>query len=141
GQSIVRGRVGTPKSGRPREIPLGEDVLAALKAHRHLRGELVFCDYGGRVLGKEECKHPLWRACRRAGLRRIGWHTLRHTFASHLAMRGAPLKAGQCPLRHASTPILVPFPQLAPEGARAAVRLLDERRGSSVAAAAEKAVK
>ncbi|HKA87337.1 MAG TPA: site-specific integrase [Haliangiales bacterium] len=140
-QSIVRGRVGTPKSGRPREIPLGEDVLAALKAHRHLRGELVFCDYGGRVLGKEECKHPLWRACRRAGLRRIGWHTLRHTFASHLAMRGAPLKAVQDLLGHATIQMTMRYAHLAPEVARDAVRLLDERRGSSVAAAAEKAVK
>lgn len=32
------------KSGKPREIPLGDEVKAALKAHRHLRGALVFCD-------------------------------------------------------------------------------------------------
>ena len=33
--------VGTPKSGRNREIPLSEDALKALKTQRHLRGELV----------------------------------------------------------------------------------------------------
>ncbi|HEY4522601.1 MAG TPA: tyrosine-type recombinase/integrase [Candidatus Paceibacterota bacterium] len=27
----------------------------------------------------------------RAGLRRFTWHTLRHTFATHLGMKGAPL--------------------------------------------------
>ena len=70
-------------------------------AHRHLRGELVFCDATGRMLTENECKHPLWRTCRRAGLRVIGWHTLRHAFASGLVMRGAPLKAVQELLGHA----------------------------------------
>ena len=30
----------TPKSGKTREIPLGDDVLASLKRHRHFRGEV-----------------------------------------------------------------------------------------------------
>src|SRR6516164_1512276 len=30
------------------------------------------------------------RIRKKAGLRKIGWHTLRHTFASHLVMRGVP---------------------------------------------------
>ena len=45
---LVSGVIGTPKSGKPREIPLGDDVKAALKSHRHLRGPLVFCDDGRR---------------------------------------------------------------------------------------------
>ena len=56
-------------------------------------GELVWPGEGGRNLTKSEAKWPLWRACKRAGLRRVGWHALRHTFASHLVMRGVPLKA------------------------------------------------
>ncbi len=86
-QNIVWGHVGTPKSGKPREIPLGDEVTAALKAHRHLRGPLVFCDLDGRVLTEGETRGPLWRACKRAGLRPITWHVARHTFASHLVMR------------------------------------------------------
>jgi hypothetical protein len=39
---------------------------------------------------ENECKHLLWRTCRRAGMHIIGWRALRHTFASHLVMRGAP---------------------------------------------------
>lgn len=85
-QAVARGVIGTPKNGKGRTVPLSRDTVRALKQHRHLRGELVFCQDDGALLTKGMCKHPLWRACRRAGLRRIGWHCLRHTFASHLAM-------------------------------------------------------
>ncbi|MDQ3365021.1 MAG: tyrosine-type recombinase/integrase [Myxococcota bacterium] len=70
-------------------------MRTALKAHRHLRGPLVFCDLAGRVLTVGEPRYARECICRRAGLRQVGWHVLRHSFASHLAMRGAPLKAIQ----------------------------------------------
>jgi hypothetical protein len=51
--------------------------------NRHLKGPLVFCTGEGRMLKYTELRHPLWRACRKAGLRAIQWHALRHSFASH----------------------------------------------------------
>jgi integrase len=48
-QNVVNGKIGTPKSGKPREIPLGVQVRTALKEHRHLRGPLVFCNMTLRV--------------------------------------------------------------------------------------------
>jgi integrase len=83
-RAASRGRIGTPKNGRTREIPLGLDMLRALKDHRHLKGELVFPGPEGRLLHKNETKHPLWRACRRAALRQIGWHVLRHNAESRI---------------------------------------------------------
>lgn len=69
-QNAVKGRVGTPKSGKAREIALSNEAVAALKAHRHLRGPLVFCTMDGHMLKYTELRHPLWRACRMAG---CGW--------------------------------------------------------------------
>src|ERR1700722_3016814 len=68
---------------------------------------------------------PLWRACSRAGISRITWHVLRHTFASHLAMRGAPLKAVQELLGHASIEMTMRYAHLSPQVGRQAVALLD----------------
>jgi site-specific recombinase XerD len=122
---VARGEVSTPKNGKQREIPLCDEARTALKRHRHLRGELVFCDEDGDMLTKGECKHPLWRACKRAGLRRIGWHTLRHSFASHLVMRGAPIKAVQELLGHATIEMTMRYSHLSPDVRRDVVRLLD----------------
>ena len=124
-QAIVRNRVTTPKSHKPREIPISDQLAAALRAHRHLRGDHVFCDADGRPLTKDSAKHIVGRARRRAGLRQIGWHTLRHTFASHLAMRGVPLVTIKELMGHATITMTLRYAHLAPEVTRDAVRLLD----------------
>ena len=95
-------------------MPLSDDALKGLKSQRHLRAELVFCAEGGRELQENECKWPLWRACKRASLRRVGWHALRHTFASHLVMRGVPLKAVQELLGHATIEMTMRYSHLSP---------------------------
>jgi len=131
-RNLVRGILGTPKSGKNREIPLSDAAIAALKSYRHLRGDIVFCTESGDYLTKEITKRPLWRACKKAGLRKIGWHVLRHTFASHLAMRGAPAKAIQELLGHSSIEMTNRYMHLSPDARREAVQLLDKLSGSQV---------
>jgi integrase len=124
-RTVSRGRIGSPKNGRTREVPLGLEVLRALKDHRHLKGELVFPADEGRLLHRNETKHPVWRACKRAGLRLIGWHVLRHSFASHLVMRGAPIKAVQELLGHSTIEMTMRYAHLSPNVTREVVGLLD----------------
>jgi integrase len=136
-QNVVRGVIGTPKSGKPREIPMSEEARSALKAHRHLRGPYVFCNMDGKMLTDSELKNPLTHAIKRAGLARsIGWHCLRHTFASHLAMRGATLRVIQELLGHSTITMTMRYAHLAPEIARDAVRLLDNLPDQSCSVAA-----
>ena len=71
------------------------------------------------------CSAAIVRMSRRAGLRRIGWHTLHHTFASHLVMRGVSLKAVQELLGHATIEMTMRYAHLSPDVRRNAVRLLD----------------
>ena len=68
----------------------------------------------------------LHAACQRAGLRKIGWHTLRHTFASHLVMKGVPLKSVQELMRHATITMTMRYTHLSPTINREAVKELDE---------------
>ena len=121
-----RGHIGPPKNGRTREVPLSPEAVAALGGHRHLRGELVFCHSTGRAWTENELRRPLYRACKRAGIRRIGWHVLRHTFASHLVMRGVALKAVQELLGHATIEMTMRYAHLSPDVRNDAVRRLDQ---------------
>ena len=64
--------------------------------------------------------------CKKAELaKRITTHGLRHTFASHLVMRGASLKAVQELLGHESIEMTLRYSHLTPDVKREAVRLLD----------------
>jgi len=126
-QAVWKTEIGTPKGGRSREIPLSDDAKTVLLAHRHLRSKLVFCNGDGSMLTKEQLKHPLWRACTRAGLREIGWHVLRHTFASQLVMMGVPLKVVQELLGHADIQMTMRYAHLSPDVKRDSVKVLDSR--------------
>ncbi len=124
-QSIVRGLTKGTKSRRVRVVDLGIEVARALAKHRHLRGPYVFCDADGRHLTTGECKWPLYNACTAAGLRRIGWHVLRHTFCSQLAMRGASPQQIQKLAGHATLAMTERYMHLSPKVTADAVRLLD----------------
>jgi site-specific recombinase XerD len=74
------------------------------------------------------------RAARHAGLSQNGVHILRHTFCSHLAMRGAPVTAIQELAGHKELTMTQRYMHLSPAALDSAIRLLDspqvpERRG------------
>ncbi len=125
-RTLWRDQEGPPKGGSNRKVPLSDVAVATLKAYRHLKGPYVFCDPSGARLTHSMLKDVVPNACRRAGLgKRITTHGLRHTFASHLVMRGASLKAVQELLGHESIEMTLRYAHLTPDVKREAVRLLD----------------
>lgn len=125
---VYKGVVGTPKGGKSRIVPLTQSVVEALKAHRHLKGPHVFCGNDGQRLTANMCRRPLRRACQNAGLRQVGWHVLRHTFASHLAMRGVPMKVIQEYLGHAAIQTTMRYAHLSRSILDDAIQVLDAER-------------
>jgi integrase len=115
-RSSTRGEVGPTKSGRERRVPLTGTLERALKTIRHLRGPLVFSNPDGAPLRLDQLHERVWGACRRAGLRKIRWHDLRHSFASQLASAGVPLRQVQEWLGHSTITMTMRYAHLAPGG-------------------------
>lgn len=116
----------TPKGGQAREVPLSPEAVRVLREHFHMRCDYVF-DIEGQRRSHSMCKDIVARVSRRAGLaKRLTWHDLRHTFASHLVMRGVPLVAVKEYLGHADIQTTMIYAHLSPTARREYIKVLDE---------------
>jgi integrase len=112
-----RWRLDEPKTGHSRRgIRLPPTALQALKAHRARQAEqrlaagpawedngLVFCNAVGRPIGIANLTYRSYhRLLARAGLARIRFHDLRHTYATLALLNGEKPKVVQETLGHAS---------------------------------------
>ena len=127
-RSDWNGQVGTPKGGRQRYVPLTRRLTAALAEHRHLRSKRVFCQDDRTPFTRQIVQNRMILAARRANVRR-GVHILRHTFCSHLSMRGAPPKAIQELAGHADLTMTQRYMHLSPAALDAAIGLLERPSG------------
>jgi integrase len=118
-----------PKGGRGRVVPLTDALCDALKRFRHLRGELVLYADDGRPASSYQLRTWFQAAQKRAGLPGTtgGLHALRHTFCSHLAMRGAPAKAIQELAGHSDLSTTFRYMHLSPAARQGAIELLNRR--------------
>lgn len=131
-QSEWKGQVTSTKGGRLRYVPMTRRLGAALRDHRHLRSPRVLTSDQGRSLSQKMVQDRVRWAARRAGLERQGVHILRHTFCSHLAMRGAPARAIQELAGHADLSTTQRYMHLSPAAIEGAIRLLDAPVGGEI---------
>ena len=123
-RGVVRGRLGTPKSNRERRLPIPVRTSTMLRELPHTHN-LVFPDPNGTFVSHGRARAALHRSCAAAGLRHIGWHALRHTYASLLASRGAPLRVIQQLLGHSTIQMTERYAHLLPDTLHDAAALLD----------------
>jgi integrase len=128
-RSYYRGEIEGTKSGRGRSIPLCDELFDALLNHKKQHGlsknDLLFSDKKGNNFRDGRLKWPLYRACKKAGLEKSGWHVLRHTFGSHCAMRGVPMRVLQQWMGHRDISTTLRYAHLSPENSNDWIKLLD----------------
>lgn len=115
------------KSGRAEYAPMNDEVVKALKGIKRdvsnpfvfMRGEKEhYRDFGQRFAS----------SLQRAGITDCTFHTLRHTYASHLVMAGVDLATVRELMRHRSYETTLRYAHLAPEHRSDTIRKLREWR-------------
>ena len=124
-RSSTRGIVGPTKSGRERKVPLTGKLEAALRRIKHLRSDRVFCNPDGASLTLDQLHERFWMVSRRAGLRRLRWHDLRHSFGSQAAMAGVPIIQVQQWMGHSTIAMTMRYAHLAPGAGADWIRMLE----------------
>jgi integrase len=128
---IARGVMGSTKSNKSREIPMADSIAELLIKRYKSKGLLFVPDHDNYLtynLGLKE----LNRACKQAGIRKVAWHVLRHTFASHLAQNGVSLKVIQELLGHASITTTMRYSHLTSASLIEAIKTLEAHRNTTI---------
>lgn len=115
------------KSGKPRDValsPEGTDLFRKLTLNRE-RLQHILIKTSGESWKRSEQQRPFLAACHIAKLSDIRFHGLRHTYASRLVMKGAPMAVVAAQLGHSDTRMVEKhYGHLAPNYVRDTVRSL-----------------
>lgn len=148
-RTYTRHEFGTPKSKRSsRSVPMTDRVAGELERHfkrsaYQADSDLVFCHpETGNPLDPAKIRRRFAKTLERAGLRKVRFHDLRHTFGTHCAGAGVPLRTLQEWMGHKdakTTQVYADYAPSAHEGAlveqafRGPVRgpILSETEGTS----------
>ena len=126
-RAVYLGKVGTPKGGESREVPMHPElkkVLWSYRQLRHLKTDLVFPGRLKTHIQDHEYLGALHRARRHVGLPRITFHGMRHSYASQLVIRGVSLYIVQKLLGHKHIETTMRYAHLSPEAKDEAVQML-----------------
>jgi integrase len=115
----------TPKSGKVRSVPMAPDVASALAALGRRAGwtgddDLVFVGVAGSYLDGSALRRRYAATLRRAGLRPLRFHDLRHTFGTRMIAK-ADIRRVQEWMGHADVQTTMKYLHYAPRDDDAAL--------------------
>ena len=128
----VRILVATDIAARGIDVPgishvVNFDLPDEAESYVHRVGRTGRNGADGTAITRDRVSKAIRGAQRAAGLQQSGVHILRHTFCSHLAMKGAPARAIQDVAGHADLTTTQRYMHLSPAATEDAIRLLDDR--------------
>lgn len=119
--SFTRGAFDSPKSHEARSVPIADRLAGELERHFQrspymAESDLVFCHpHTGHVLDASKVRKRFGQALKRARVREITFHELRHTFGTQMAAAGAPLRAIQEWMGHSDAKTTEIYAHYAPD--------------------------
>jgi site-specific recombinase XerD len=112
------------KNNEIRTVPINDTLYQELvKVTRHPEGEYIFCDKSGIPYGN--VRKSFESALEVAKIEDFHFHDLRHTFASHLVMKGCDLRTVQQLMGHKDIKMTMRYSHLSKAHLQEAVSKLD----------------
>jgi integrase len=134
-RSRYLGQETAPKNYRTRVVPVAADLADVLRSLRTRTVVHVF-ERGGRPVPWHAASKALARTASLCGIRRLGWHVFRHTFASELAQRGVSIQLIRELLGHSTIQMTLRYAHLTQDALHDAIaRLVGNPRPSCLWAA------
>jgi integrase len=144
----VHRKIVPTKTKKIRRVDLSDELISGLRELERSRRadwlakgkneipEVVFCnELGGRMDAANVSERHFHRCLKKAGVRRIRFHDLRHTFAGLLLSYGAPIAYVSEQLGHSSIEMTVKrYGKLLPGANRRFINILPGANGSSESA-------
>jgi len=118
------------KSGKSRKVPMNASVYGTLKTLPRMSAEFIFFNAETKAHVKD-IKTAFKAACRRAEIKGVRLHDLRHTAASKMIEAGADLVTVSKILGHSSIQMTMRYAHPTPENMRLAVSKLGDILGST----------
>ena len=125
---IKNSEIFTTKSRKNRIVPMSEDLYTLLKERKdNVKNEspFVFHDKKGKPLKEQTISQQFKKYVITAGINdKLHFHSLRHSFATHLVKKGVPLFAIQKLLGHSSSKTTEIYSHLLPQQLHREVNML-----------------
>lgn len=112
-------------------LPLSERAFEVLKGRakvRHINNDWVFSNRNRGPIDPRDLLRAFYSATKKAGIQRLRWHDLRHTFATRLVQAGVDLYAVQKLGRWKEIKMVERYAHHQPESLRRGVEILDRVR-------------
>jgi integrase len=119
-------RTGSGTNGEARSVPMNQLLTETLKSVKlaNYQGDRVFCNREGTP----DCsfRSAFERAVRKAEIKDVRFHDLRHTFVSRLVMAGVDLPTVKALLGHRDISMTVRYTDLSSDHKQTAVGKLEQ---------------
>jgi len=131
---VERGHLDAPKSRKSRRtVPIPAQAARALRDFQHSR-PYIFARESGAFLRPDYGYPTLDRAAGQAGLGRVRWHMLRHSYGTELVAKGTPLNIVQELLGHETLEMTARYCHAAPSTLRHYTAIFDAPSQDEMAA-------
>jgi integrase len=130
-RSFSMGKLGSTKGNKIRKIPLAEDLLFMLGSKKRF-GKYIFAEEDGEPPSQSTYCKKMLELSKYANSKKVTWHLLRHTFASHLANSHVVIQSIQILLGHSDLKTTMRYAHIAPNTLVEAIDLLPKHSSQGI---------